>query len=112
MERAVEASSAHPSWWDYGLFLGRFMLDDTARSARAAESLATAKRGHYLAVRAIAADCTGKPELARQLVNEIVLEHPKFAADPRAFFVEGQYPPAMTEKLLDALRHAGLGGPS
>jgi tetratricopeptide (TPR) repeat protein len=112
MERAVEASSAHPSWWDYGLFLARFMLDDTARSARAAESLATAKRGHYLAVRAIAADCTGKPELARELINEIVLEHPKFAADPRAFFVEGQYPPAMTEKLLGALRHAGLGGPS
>ena len=112
MERAVEASSAHPSWWDYGLFLAQFMLNDVAKSSRAAEALVTAKRGHYLAVRAIAADCEGKPELARQLIDEIVLEHPKFASDPRAFFVEGQYPPAMTEKLLGALRQAGLGGPS
>ncbi len=112
MERAVEASSAHPSWWDYGLFLARFMLDDIAKFERAAEALVTAKRGHYIAVRAIAADCAGKPELAKQLVDELVVEFPDFAHNPRAFFVEGKYPPEMTDKLLDALRQAGLGGPS
>ena len=90
MERAVEASSAHPSWWDYGLFLAQFMLDDMARSARAAEALVTAKRGHYLAVRAIAADCTGKPELARQLLDEIVVEYPKFASRSARLLRQGQ----------------------
>jgi tetratricopeptide (TPR) repeat protein len=112
MERAVEASSAHPSWWDYGLFLARFMLNDTARSERAAEALVTAKRGHYIAARAIAADCTGKPALAKQLLDELVVEFPEFANNPRAYFVDGKYPPEMTEKLVDALRRAGLGGPS
>jgi hypothetical protein len=112
MERAVEASSAHPSWWDYGLFLARFMLDDMPRSERAAEALVTAKRGHYLAVRAIAADCAGKPELAKKLLDELVAEFPEFASNPRTFFVDGKYPPDMTNKLLEALRHAGLGSPS
>jgi hypothetical protein len=112
MERAVEASSAHPSWWDYGLFLARFMLDDVPKSERAAEALVTAKRGHYLAVRAIAADCAGKPEVAKQLLDELVVEFPEFAKNPRAFFVNGKYPPDMTDKLLGALRRAGLGGPS
>jgi hypothetical protein len=112
MERAVEASSAHPSWWDYGLFLARFMQNDVAKSERAAEALVTAKRGHYIAARAIAADCAGKPELAKQLLDELVVEFPEFATNPRAFFVEGKYPPAMTEKILGALRQAGLGGPS
>ncbi len=27
LEHAVNASSARPSWWDYGLFLGEYMLD-------------------------------------------------------------------------------------
>lgn len=36
MERAVEASSSHPSWWDYSLFLGKFMLGDMRRAASAA----------------------------------------------------------------------------
>jgi hypothetical protein len=112
MERAVEASSAHPSWWDYGLFLARFMLGDVAKSERAAEALVTAKRGHYIAARAIAADCAGKPELAKQLLDELVAEFPEFANNPRAYFVDGKYPPQMTEKLLSALRKAGLGGPS
>lgn len=112
MERAVEASSAHPSWWDYGLFLARFMLNDIAKAERAAEALVTAKRGHYIAVRAIAADCAGKPDLAKQLLDELLVEFPEFASNPRAFFVEGKYPPQMTEKLLSALRQAGLGGPS
>ena len=49
--RAVEASSAHPSWWDYGLFLGQFMLGDMQAAARAGEPLATIKRSHYIAAR-------------------------------------------------------------
>ena len=28
LQRAVDASSAHPTWWDYGLFLAEFMLGD------------------------------------------------------------------------------------
>ena len=31
MLRAVSASSARPTWWDYGLFLGEYMLDNAAR---------------------------------------------------------------------------------
>ncbi|MBA3446123.1 MAG: hypothetical protein H0T56_00670, partial [Pseudaminobacter sp.] len=47
MEHAVDASSAHASWWDYGLFLAQFMLNDMKKAERATETLITAKRAHY-----------------------------------------------------------------
>ena len=112
IRRAVEASSSHPSWWDYELFLGAFMLDDTERAVRATRALAYGKRSHYLAARIIAANVTGDREQAGLLMRELAQAYPKFVENPRGSFEKAKYPPDLTEKLVAALRAAGLGDAS
>ena len=112
MRRAVVASSSHPSWWDYALFLGSFMTDDQNGAARAAETLATTKRPHYLGARLIVAAAARDETQRVALIEQIVKEYPKFAADPRATFVKANYPGDLTERLVASLRAAGLGGGS
>ncbi len=112
IEHAVEVSTAHPSWWDYGLFLGCFMLGDIDRAATAADSLATSKRPHYIAARIVVADLTGKRDAVVPLLKELMREFPKFAADPMSHFGREQYPPELAEKFISALRAAGLGNAS
>ncbi|MGC5839191.1 tetratricopeptide repeat protein [Mesorhizobium abyssinicae] len=113
MAHAVETFSGHPTWWDYGLFVGAFMLGDTRQAAIASESLrTTATKSHYLAARLIGAKLAGRDQLAGQLVDELVAKFPKFAADPRATFVDRKYPADLTDRLVQALQAAGLGNPS
>jgi hypothetical protein len=111
--RAVDAFSGHPTWWDYGLFVGAFMQGDTKRAAIASESLrTTASKSHYLAARIIGARISGRDKLAGELANELTAEFPKFAANPRATFVDRKYPADLTDRLVQSLRAAGIGNPS
>lgn len=110
MRRAVTAASAHPTWWDYGLFLGHFMLGEIELAAGAVGLLAASDRAHYLAVRLIAADMTGRTRQAAELAERIRSAHPGFAADPGAFFEQRNYPPDLADRLVSALRQAGLTG--
>lgn len=55
LHRAVMAASAHPTWWDYGLFLGRFMLGEMEAASSAVSPLASSDRAHYLAARLVVA---------------------------------------------------------
>jgi hypothetical protein len=112
MKRAIELSSAHPSWWDYGLFLGQFMLNNKAGAAQAVDALVTAKRPHYLAARLVVAFDAGDEATAQALTNELIATYPKFAADPRGTFVKAKYPADFTERFVQALRVAGLSGGS
>ncbi|CDX18501.1 conserved hypothetical protein [Mesorhizobium sp. ORS 3324] len=110
---AVETFSGHPTWWDYGLFVGAFMQGDTKRAAIASESLrTTASKSHYLAARLIGAKISGRDKLASELANELTAEFPKFAANPRATFVDRKYPADLTDRLVQSLRSAGIGNPS
>lgn len=108
LERAVRASSSHPSWWDYSLFLARFMLGDTEEAANATLALQTTKRAHYLAVRMIVAHQHGDADKVDELRSVIVEEYPLFAADPRAYFVEARYPADLVDRLMEAISAAGL----
>ncbi|MDX8465448.1 tetratricopeptide repeat protein [Mesorhizobium sp. VK23B] len=113
LAHAVEAFSGHPTWWDYGLFVGAFMQGDTKRAAIASESLrTTASKSHYLAARLIGAKISGRDKLASELANELTAEFPKFAANPRAVFVDRKYPADLTDRLVQSLRSAGIGNPS
>lgn len=112
IERAVEASSAHPGWWDYALFLAEFMIGNTDRASRATEALMSTKKAHYLAARLIAAGNAGNAGLADSLTNEIVTDFPSFAADPRQFFETAKYPSDLVDRLVTALRASGLADPS
>ena len=110
---AVEAFSGHPTWWDYGLFVGAFMQGDMKKAAIASESLrTTASKSNYLAARLIGAKISGRDKLAGELANELIAEFPKFAADPRATFVDRKYPTDLTDRLVQSLRAAGIGNPS
>ena len=56
-----DASSGHPTWWDFGLFVGEFMLGDMNKAARASNALrTTATKSHYLAARLIGAKTAGQ----------------------------------------------------
>ncbi|CAI2933502.1 tetratricopeptide repeat protein [Aminobacter niigataensis] len=109
MKRAVESTSARPGWWDYGLFLGEFMLGNRYAAARAANSLTANKKPHYLAARLIAADFAGDEKLTASLVKEISATYPAFATDPATAFNKGKYPAELIKSLTKALRAAGLG---
>lgn len=109
MARAVEASSAHASWWDYGLFLARFMLDDGEGAAQAAEALKGAKRQHYLAALVVVADAAGDKARAATLLAELNESYPRFVADPAASLTRANHPADYIGKLIAALRAAGMG---
>ncbi|RUW49642.1 hypothetical protein, partial [Mesorhizobium sp. M8A.F.Ca.ET.021.01.1.1] len=67
LAQAVDASSGHPTWWDFGLFAGELMLGDTNKAAIASSSLrTTATKSHYLAARLIGAKIAGQDNLARK----------------------------------------------
>lgn len=113
LAHAVDASSGHPTWWDFGLFAGELMLGDANQAAIASSALrTTATKSHYLAARLIGARISGQDGLARKLLDELTAKFPKFAADPRATFVDRKYPADLTERLVGALRAAGLGNAS
>ncbi|TPJ58325.1 tetratricopeptide repeat protein [Mesorhizobium sp. B2-7-1] len=110
---AVEAFSGHPTWWDYGLFVGAFMQGDMKKAAIASESLrTTTSKSHYLAARLIGARISGRDKLAGEIANELTAEFPNFAANPRATFVDRKYPGDLTDRLVQSLRAAGIGNPS
>ena len=112
MRRAVEASSAHPNWWDYGLFLAEFMIGNDDRASTATDALVSTKKAHYLAARLIAATSAGNAELARSLADEIVTDFPDFASNPRLAFEKANYPADLVEKLATTIRATGLANPS
>lgn len=108
LEHAVSAASARPSWWDYGLFLGEFMLDRDEVAIRATDALITSKRAHYVAARLIAAKLRKDEAASQELLAELVKNHGKFVADPRSVYRKAGLPEDMIEKLLAELRAAGL----
>ncbi|MER8709182.1 hypothetical protein NKH49_27180 [Mesorhizobium sp. M1088] len=113
LAHAVDIASAHPTWWDYGLFAGEFMMGDMNRATLASDGLRTTEmKSHYLAARLIGAKAAGREKLASRLLQELTTKFPKFAADPRTTFVERRYPADLTNRLVEALRAAGLGGAS
>jgi tetratricopeptide (TPR) repeat protein len=112
LQRAVDASSAHPTWWDYYLFLARFMLDDMDGASRATDALLASNKSHYLAARLIIAHSQGDEKRADAIASELAGSFPKFAADPGTVLRKANYPTDLTVKFVDALKVAGIGGSS
>ncbi len=109
LARAIEAASAHPTWWDFGLFAGKLMLGDTAGASHASDALiTTTPRSHYLTARIISAAESGDVTQAKELSATLTREFPEFTADPRKVFLERNYPADLTDRLVKALRDAGI----
>ncbi|MGE0500161.1 MAG: tetratricopeptide repeat protein [Rhizobiaceae bacterium] len=109
LARAVESTSAHPTWWDYGLFLARFMLDDHAGAARAASALVGVKRQHYLGAQIIVAHAAGDVPRTAALTEELRKTYPRFFADPVDALIRANYPAEVADRFGHALRNAGVG---
>ncbi len=109
LQHAIEASSAHATSWDYGLFLAELMLGNVDRAARATDALLSSKKPYDLAARLIAARMRGDEQRADDLVALLTRSYPEFAADPEAAFRGEGYPPELVSRLIDALRIAGIG---
>ena len=112
LHRAVMAASAHPTWWDYGLFLGRFMLGEMEAASSAVSPLASSNRAHYIAARLVVAYELGDREKVDALLGRLRAGNSAFAANPEAFFRKGNYPESLTNRLVETLRAAGLMGAS
>ncbi|WP_421926315.1 tetratricopeptide repeat protein [Neoaquamicrobium sediminum] len=112
LHRAVMAASAHPTWWDYGLFLGRFMLGEMEAASSAVSPLASSDRAHYLAARLVVAYELGDREKVDALLGRLRAGNSAFAANPEAFFRKGNYPESLTNRFVETLRAAGLMGAS
>lgn len=112
LSRAVAGISSRPTWWDYSLFLGAFMIDDEASAAQAASALATSKRAHYKAARLLVAKMQGDMEKVQLLAAELRKSNPDFARNPAATYKKANYPKDLIEKMVEQLRAAGLGGES
>ena len=110
LQRAVDASSAHPTWWDYGLFLAEFMLDDMDKASRATDALMMPQE---IALSRRAPDrralARRRAQRAGALAAELVGTYPNFAADPGAVFEAANYPADLVRKFVDALKLAGIG---
>lgn len=112
LDRAVMAASAHPTWWDYGLFLGQFMLGDMEAASNAVSPLGSSDRAHYIAARLAVAYELGEQEKVAGLLVQLRNGNSVFAANPEAFFRKGNYPESLAARLLESLRAAGLMGAS
>lgn len=108
MAKAIDAASAHPTWWDFGLFLGQFMQGRNAEAYAASTALAATDVSHYLAARLIAAKADGDDKATKALIKQIRDLYPKFTANPKAVFRARNYPDDMAVKLSEALEAAGL----
>ena len=108
LQRAVDASSAHPTWWDYGLFLAEFMLDDMDKAARATDALLMPKKSHYLAARLIVAQSRGDQPACRRAccrtgsapIRSSLPILPRFSR-------QAKYPDDLARKFTDALKTGG-----
>jgi hypothetical protein len=68
----------------------------------------TLPKSHYLAARIISASAAGDEAQAKQLIDALALKFPQFAADPRRTFLKRNYPADLTDRLVKALREAGM----
>lgn len=107
MERVMEASPVHPSWWDFTTFIAAFQVGRTDLVAISSRNLGGHNRSHYCAARMIAADMTGDEELRLKMLQLMNKHHADFLAGARDFFA-GFMPVDAADKLVTALRHAGL----
>ncbi|MCB1418924.1 MAG: hypothetical protein KDJ74_07975, partial [Notoacmeibacter sp.] len=67
LERAVYASTSHAIWWDYGLFIGKYMAGDPKGAFLQVDRLVLSRRPHYRALRLIAAHEQGNTAQAAEL---------------------------------------------
>lgn len=109
LQRAIDGSVVHPSWWNYCLFLARFMTGDLDKASETVGAFATSNKWQYVVAQLVVAHWQGDEHRADELVALLSKSYPKFVEDPEAAFRRDDYPPELAARLVDALRVAGIG---
>ena len=107
LERTIEASPVHPTWWDFATFIAAFETGRYDLVSLSSHKLVGHERSHYCAARLIAANLEGDDALREEMLAAITASDDQFFRDPLAFY-RHIMPEAAAEKLVSALRDAGL----
>ncbi|MCI5074398.1 hypothetical protein [Oricola sp.] len=107
MEDVLKAAPVHPTWWDFTTFLAAFQVGRYDLVSLTSRNLVGHERSHYCAARLIAASLEGNDDLRDRMLSAIDKRHEGFVSDPAAFYGR-MMPQAAADKLVAALREAGL----
>ncbi|PHP67332.1 hypothetical protein CSC94_09840 [Zhengella mangrovi] len=108
LEPAVRAATAHPSWWDYALFMDYLMTGEDRKAYLLADRLKASSYAHYKALRLIAAHGTGNKTLTESLLSDLRGSSSSFAGGPMAYYARAGYPEDLVKKLISELAKAGF----
>ena len=107
LERTIEASPVHPTWWDFATFVAAFETGRYDLVSLSSHKLVGHERSHYCAARLIAANLEGDHALRDEMLAALTGSDDPFLRDPLAFY-RHIMPEAAAQKLVSALRDAGL----
>ncbi len=109
LHAAIEASTRHPTWWDFYYSLALLMEERIADAKRAAEPLAASEKNlFYLVLNAVIAFESGNKHLAAKTVRAIQERFPEFSTNPESRIAERHLPEELSQRLIAALRSSGL----
>lgn len=106
---ATEATTRHPTWWDFYYSVSLLMTDRVEQARMAAEPLAGRDKNLFYAIlNAALAFESGNDHLAAKTVRQIQERFPEFAENPEGRFAERNLPQALVDRLVGNLRAIGL----
>jgi len=105
---AVESFSGHPTWWDYGMFVGAFMQGDLKKGRDCSESLRTTASNRPLPGRR----ADRRQDSGGQLASELQRAHSRISEIRRRSARDirrRKYPADLTIGWLQALARRCIG---
>lgn len=108
---AIDASTRHPSWWDFYYSLALLMEERFDEAGEAIIPMGLSKRSLlYSMLNAVIAFRQGNRHRSAFLVRSLRERYPKFAADPMGNFEKRHFPKDLINNLVEALEESGLKG--
>jgi tetratricopeptide (TPR) repeat protein len=108
LQHAVALNPAYPGWIDFYLFLAAHLRGDVAGEKQAVSGSYTATFPLGLAARIIVADESAATDDEHRDLADLATRFPEFAHRPRAELERLAFAPAVTDRLVKELAHAGL----
>src|SRR5215472_15179808 len=108
LRRTGDAGGVRPSWHEFYLFLGSYVLGDAKEAAFHAEQIIADRYPLGLLAQAIAASDAGNQAQAQQALDRLLELQPAWRTDARRLLEVTIYKPEIVDLLLRGLARAGL----
>jgi Tfp pilus assembly protein PilF len=108
LNRAAEEGAVRPSWYQFYLFLGSYLKNDTATAARHAALSAIESYPLGLLAKALIAAADGNGKLARESYDQLVALRAAWRDTPREELARLFPAPEIADRLSRDLARAGL----